>query len=132
EKGLLASTEPARGTLTIRKQAEGKAQTVLHLKIESMISAAESDNKCTDDGGESYPMPPMSVFWNPTSAESDKNGGPKPAENGGEPCLDCVGTNGEGQKCQICQIPRTHEIHASAGRRVHAPETSSAKGIESP
>jgi hypothetical protein len=121
EKGLLARIDPTRRTHTVRKTAEGKLQTVLHLKISTLIGAAESDIKCTVDGGESYPVPPMSVFWNLTFEESDKNGGPKLAGNAAEPCLDCGGTNGEGQKCQICQIPRTHEIHASVGRRVHAP-----------
>jgi hypothetical protein len=62
ERGLLASTEEARRTLTVRRMLEGSRRTVLHVRPESLVSlrtdqAAQSTAPDAADAGLSGQLP---------------------------------------------------------------------------
>jgi hypothetical protein len=114
EHGLLQSTEPARGTLTVRKEAEGKTQKVLHLRPSALVTHGETDKSDKPDSSPAAParVPPlMSVFWCQILADpatkTDIGEGPETDSNRCSHAGEGAAGQSRCQKCQICQVPPT-------------------------
>jgi hypothetical protein len=69
EKDLLASTEPKRETLLVRRTLEGRRQEVLHLKA-SLLGAGKPDQP---DHDSLTPLSPLALQGNHGSAEPIEN-----------------------------------------------------------
>jgi len=88
EKDLLASTEGTRGTLTVRRVAEGCRRSVVHLKAGSLLSPEtdQPDHAAVAEGESGQFDGQFPGRFNPTPAiQTDRENCPHPTDNGQEP-----------------------------------------------